>query len=373
MPFPCVPPPVVACSSGWQRLGAMAETSRVSDVRQDQEIRFFPAMAAKTADGAAWELEIRGCIFEPEKRRLALAMLRRSLAAAGVRMSAAENVLLEERARLFMVDNERGKRVFARLGRGTYLLGKSRADGTFSGTVRISGSEMDSLIAHAPGSGGIVHFSAALSPGDRREFKGRALLFHDEGLTVISDIDDTIKITQVRDRKATLASTFLKPFQPVPGMADLYRNWARQPGARFCYVSAGPWQLYEPLAAFTEASGFPKGVFFFRSFRWKDESLFNLLRDPRKYKEETIAGLIERFPRRRFLLVGDSGERDPEVYAAVARRYPEQVAGILIRNVTGEAAGSPRYQSLSGNLPARLFHVFDNPSDLGGAVPGTQD
>jgi phosphatidate phosphatase APP1 len=102
---------------------------------------------------------------------------------------------------------------------------------------------------------------AVLPVKDNRIFTGNLSFFDDAGIIVISDIDDTIKITQVHDRKATLRNTFLEPFRPVPGMADLYNSWAQKTGAQFCYVSASPWQLYSPLADFIRSNGFPAGVF----------------------------------------------------------------------------------------------------------------
>ena len=64
-----------------------------------------------------------------------------------------------------------------------------------------------------------------LRNGDQRVFIGDVSLFGKAGMTVISDIDDTIKITQVRDRRAALRNTFLEPFAPVPGMAKVYSGW----------------------------------------------------------------------------------------------------------------------------------------------------
>src|SRR5205807_10385096 len=138
------------------------------------------------------------------------------------------------------------------------------------------------------------------------------------GISVISDIDDTIKISDVRDRKELLRNTFCRPYCPVPGMAQRYRSWDKSADARFHYVSASPWQLYIPLAAFIRSNGFPEGTFQLKLFRWKDQTFFDLFRSPEKYKMTAIKPLFERFPHRKFVLVGDSGEKDPETYAALA-------------------------------------------------------
>ena len=64
------------------------------------------------------------------------------------------------------------------------------------------------------------------------------------------------------------------------------------------------------------------------------------------------------------MLIGDSGEQDPEVYAKIARQYPRQIVRIFIRNVTDEPADSPRYQQCFDGLPAGLWQIFDDPRSL---------
>jgi phosphatidate phosphatase APP1 len=77
-----------------------------------------------------------------------------------------------------------------------------------------------------------------------------------------------------------------------------------------------------------------------------------------------IEPLMETYPQRRFILVGDSGERDPEVYAKIAEERPEQVLRIYIRDVTGQAADTPRYQATFGKLPEEKWQIFDEPSAI---------
>jgi phosphatidate phosphatase APP1 len=203
-----------------------------------------------------------------------------------------------------------------------------------------------------------------LPPGDSRQFAGEVILIEDVGLSVISDIDDTIKVTQVRDRRATLRNTFVRPFEPAPGMAELYQNLVRSNRSELHYVSASPWQLYLPLVEFVRTNGFPPGSFALKEFRWKDRSFVSLFADPEKYKPAIIEPLLKRFPNRQFLLIGDSGERDPEIYAALARKYPEQIIGIWIRDVTNEPSSAARYQEIFRTFPRGLWQVFKSPSEL---------
>jgi phosphatidate phosphatase APP1 len=180
---------------------------------------------------------------------------------------------------------------------------------------------------------------------------------------VISDVDDTVKVSQVRDRRELLANTFLRAFRGVPGMAEAYRQWAAD-GAAFHYVSASPWQLYAPLARFLAAERFPEGSFHLKLFRVKDSSFFDLYANPEVYKRRTIEPILKTYPRRKFVLVGDSGEEDPEIYGALAREHPGQIVRILIRDVTGEQADAERYRIAFRGVEADRWMVFREASGI---------
>jgi phosphatidate phosphatase APP1 len=333
-------------------------------LKSDEQIIFFPAVGRRVAGQEAWRIEIRGCVFEPEKRRILLAALRESLELNHVKMTAAEQTIFNERARLFLVDHERGKPVFVRAGGTVSEIGKSQADGNFGGEIVLSDGQVTRLRETDASGTWHIQFAARLPPDDRREFAGDAMLLADTGVSVISDIDDTIKVTQVTSRRATLQNTFLRPFEPVPQTAVFYQTLARSNQAAFHYVSASPWQLYAPLSEFIRANGFPPGAFALREFRWKNQSFLSLFADPEKHKRASIEPLLERFPQRRFVFIGDSGERDPEIYAALARKYPRQVERIYIRDVTGEAADARRYEGAFEGLPRGFWQVFREPGEL---------
>jgi phosphatidate phosphatase APP1 len=146
-------------------------------------------------------------------------------------------------------------------------------------------------------------------------------------------------------------------------MAGLYQRWAAD-GAAFHYVSSSPWQLYEPLAQFARDAGFPEGVFHMKKVRLKDRSILRLFDDPFDTKPPVIRELLERYPHRRFILVGDSGEKDPEVYGAIARQFPEQVMAIYIRDVTGEDASAQRYRAAFRDTAPETWRVFQSASEL---------
>jgi len=198
---------------------------------------------------------------------------------------------------------------------------------------------------------------------------GAIQLLPPNGISVISDIDDTIKITDVLNRKELLRNTFCRPYQPVEGMAPLYARWEKTSGARFHYVSASPWQLYLPLCEFIQTNQFPTGTYHLKLFRWKDHTALDLFRSPERYKLSVIKPFLKEFPQRKFVLVGDSGEKDPETYAALAHEFPSQIVRIFIRDVTGEAPSAPRYQRVFSGLSTNLWTVFKDPAELPRTLP----
>jgi len=140
-------------------------------------------------------------------------------------------------------------------------------------------------------------------------------------------------------------------------------------GAAFHYVSGSPWQLYEPLAEFIRTNGYPAGTFHLKEFRWKDQSFRNLFASPEAYKTGVIGPLLKRCPQRRFVLVGDSGERDPEIYGQLARDHPGRIVRIFIREVGDQASDAPRYQAAFRGLPPGTFRVFRDPREIDGEIP----
>ncbi|MFO1512136.1 MAG: phosphatase domain-containing protein [Verrucomicrobiota bacterium] len=343
-------------------------------LKSDEQIVFYPSIAQRVAGNTnLWRSQIRGCVFELERRGVMLAALREALELKDVELTDAEQRIFNERARLFLVDHERGKKVFIRLGTNDFFVGKSGADGRFAGEVLLDeirlerrvparpvGKRLD--LRAEPGLG--APFAAALKPEDRRAFSGAIFPLETEGISVISDIDDTIKVTEMRDRHATLRNTFLREFQAVPGMAQFYQTLTNERNASFHYVSASPWQLYEPLAAFVASNGFPAGTFELKPFRWKDRNFFSLFASPEKYKPSVIEPLLKQFPKRTFVLIGDSGERDPEIYGALARKFPEQIFRILIRDVTNESSWAERYQKAFRDVPTEKWQIFREPSEI---------
>ncbi len=341
-----------------------AELVATSDIKKDEHVVFYPTYAYQAGGEAGWTVTIHGSIFEPElgslKRAAALEFL---CAALGVPRQQAETETFHQRARAFLVDNERGKNIAVRLGDKVYGVGTSEANGHFSATLQLEAAEADRLRLGAADREGWLGFRAVTRRGDDRTFAGRVQWIAPEGRSVISDIDDTIKISNVQDREALVANTFLRELQPVPEMAALYRKWA-DAGAAFHYVSASPWQLHELLAEFCRNEEFPAGTFHMKLFRLKDSSALSFFGSQERYKTAIIEKILADFPGREFTLLGDSGENDPEVYAAAARKHSAQIRHVFIRNVGGRGSELARFQRAFEGIPSTRWKVVEKPVEL---------
>ena len=335
----------------------------MSQIKRDEVVVFYPTCAHLDSQGKTWIVPIHGVIFEPEgnslKRTLLVEGIRRQL---DVESGTPEAEVFDRRARLFLVDHERGKEISIRLSSRTYRVGKSGANGHFAANVRLSVAEANRLLGDRPTDGSWGSFQAITRAGDDRQFEGRFQCVGNSGLSVVSDIDDTIKDSQVTDRRVLLRNTFLKDFKPVSGMADAYGRAAER-GVVFHYVSASPWQLYGPLAEFCRREGFPPGSFHLKHVRPTDSSALSLLGSQEATKLRAIEPILATFPGRRFILIGDSGEQDPEIFGKVAREHPDQIAAICIRNVTDEAAQSDRFRAAFQGIAPGLWMLFRQPTE----------
>jgi phosphatidate phosphatase APP1 len=68
------------------------------------------------------------------------------------------------------------------------------------------------------------------------------------------------------------------------------------------------------------------------------------------------------------VLVGDSGEKDPEIYGALARKFPSQIHRIYIRDVTAEDANAPRYRQAFDGVRREVWSIFRMPKEIEGGL-----
>jgi phosphatidate phosphatase APP1 len=159
-------------------------------------------------------------------------------------------------------------------------------------------------------------------------------------LLVISDIDDTVMHTGVANKARMLWRLFVQGADSrsaFPGVAALYRGLHEGADGRqqnpMLYVSRAPWSIYEVLEAFFRLKDIPEGpVLFLRE--WGLTFQRPLPRRAEDHKRDLIEGMLARYADLPVLLIGDSGQHDPEVYADVVRDHPGRIAAVYIRDVS---------------------------------------
>lgn len=186
---------------------------------------------------------------------------------------------------------------------------------------------------------------AALPPGWHdlpiRVRRGRPtdlrVLVVEDGSTfgVVSDIDDTAMITHLPRPLLAAWNTFVlreSARVAVRGMAELYRTLlAEHPGAPVVYLSTGAWNVAPTLTRFLARNGFPDGPLLLTD--WGPTNT-GWVRSGRQHKESSLRRLARDLPTVRWLLVGDDGQHDPEIYDGFAAERPDRVVGVAIRRLT---------------------------------------
>jgi phosphatidate phosphatase APP1 len=161
-------------------------------------------------------------------------------------------------------------------------------------------------------------------------------------LAVVSDLDDTVIETGITRGLEFLRLTLLTTVTertPLPGAAELYRALTRPRDGRdvpVFYLSSSPWNLYELLSRFLLLRGFPAGPLLLTDW---GPSRTNLFRVPtQEHKLTLIRALLAEHPALRIVLVGDTGQLDPEIYAAVAHEAPDRIRAVYLRRTAGMSA-----------------------------------
>lgn len=156
---------------------------------------------------------------------------------------------------------------------------------------------------------------------------------------IISDIDDTIVTTNATSLLGMARSILHNAAARLPfeGVADFYRalHAGRNP---LFYVSSSPWNLYELLHDFMEINRIPHGPMLLQDWGIDENTL--ILESHTTHKLAQIQTLLDYYPSLRFVLIGDSGQRDPEIYLDVLRAHPDRILLAIIRDVNGNVRGA---------------------------------
>lgn len=153
------------------------------------------------------------------------------------------------------------------------------------------------------------------------------------GVSLISDIDDTVKKSNISaGAKEIFRNTFIRDLADlsVEGVKEWYNRMANM-GVSIHYCSNSPWQLFPVLASFFKMHGLPPGSLHLKQYSGMLQGIFEPVAERKK---STLNRLLRDFPERKFILVGDSGEADLEVYTELALSNPGRILAVFIRDVT---------------------------------------
>ena len=157
---------------------------------------------------------------------------------------------------------------------------------------------------------------------------------------LISDVDDTLiqsHLSAPFKLKAIATTLFQNPStrQTVEDAPAFYRFFAshqtEQPRAIF-YVSNSPWNLFDFLKEFLKLHKYPLGPLLLRDLGTPNQRIFT--REPH-HKTAVIRKILQTYPQLKFLLIGDSGERDPHIYSQIREEFPDRILGTYIREIKG--------------------------------------
>lgn len=158
-------------------------------------------------------------------------------------------------------------------------------------------------------------------------------IIESRGVSLISDVDDTIKQSNIgMGAREIFRNTFIRDLSDltVPGVTEWYSSMHHL-GVQMHYCSNSPWQLFPVLATFFHAAGLPHGSIHLKHYSGMLQGIFEPVAERKK---GTLEAILRDFPERKFILVGDSGEADLEVYTELAVQNPGRILAVFIRDVT---------------------------------------
>ncbi|MCU1578732.1 MAG: hypothetical protein JWP19_936 [Rhodoglobus sp.] len=237
--------------------------------------------------------------------------------------------------------------------------------------VRAGGTEHSVI----PNRGGIVdvRIDVALEPGwqtitlhtdDTEPVSAPVFIVDpDAAFGIVSDVDDTVMVTALPRPFLAAWNTFVVDEHartPVAGMAVLYERLTRShPGAPVIYISTGAWNVAPTLTRFMERNLYPRGPLLLTDWGPTHDRWF---RSGREHKHTSLARLAVEFPHTKWLLIGDDGQHDEELYGEFAAAHPANVAAVAIRQLSpGEAvlAGGRSKAAHEAGSTVRWYYAPD--------------
>lgn len=177
---------------------------------------------------------------------------------------------------------------------------------------------------------------------------------------ILSDIDDTVMVTALPRPFVAAWNTFVLDEHartPVAGMAVLYERLMRDhAGAPMIYLSTGAWNVAPTLTRFLSRNLYPDGSILLTDWGPTPERIF---RSGRDHKRTNLLRLAEEFPDISWLLVGDDGQHDEDLYGDFAANHPENVRAVAIRQLSASeavlAGGRSKAEEHGGDSPPWVY------------------
>jgi phosphatidate phosphatase APP1 len=178
---------------------------------------------------------------------------------------------------------------------------------------------------------------------------GRLLIPHPTHLVFVSDIDDTFLISHssdLRKRLYVLLTRNARTRRPFEGVVEHYQMLCRLGASTtaphpFFYVSSSEWNLYDYIREFSDYYHMPEGIFQLNALKELHE-FWQTGQNKHRTKYTRIKQLLEAYPDRRFVLLGDDSQEDPAIYATLVRDHPGRIVCVYLRHVKAEALPATR-------------------------------
>jgi phosphatidate phosphatase APP1 len=198
---------------------------------------------------------------------------------------------------------------------------------------------------------------------------GRLYVPHSTQYVFVSDIDDTVMVSHTATTFRRIWALLKNPRsrRQFQHMAEYYQALtlahtdAKTPNP-FFYVSSSEWNLYDYLTEFFQHNRLPEGIFLLSELKriWE---LFRSGQTKHAGKQVRIERLLNVFPKQQFILVGDNSQKDPAIYTAITKKFPQRIFAIYIRNVRIEKAAATRQLLQAAEQQGVLTLLFDRTAD----------
>jgi len=335
----------------------------VKTVEEGDIVWLFDNTAYKHHLGSSWHAEFIVAVFESDPKCRVADVVAGIANTLGLAEGAAERKTIEKRLMPFIWELRAARTVTV----------THQAMDLQLGPTNVNGISQDTPVVQSSDGGTAVKSTAQVPANVSGLLDMKTHYASSHGWGIISDIDDTIKVTMTSDPVGILRSTFVSDPVPIKGMPQLYgaiKSLLSEDTPWF-YLSASPYNLYPFLRDFRDQH-YPHGTMILRDASWKTVSglLSNLTLGTEEYKSDRMKKINSWLPKRKMICFGDTTQSDPEAYGDIYRKFDGWIKLILIRKATDIAEigisdkNKPeRFEKAFKGVPADAWHVFEDPAE----------